>query len=276
MTGRRIDPAEAVRLYNDEQMTIRQIAKKIGVSYGSVHRTLSERTTLRPRGGPQRGRGGSRAYNRALRRLAGEFPDIFGPLRAEEEDRARNEREGEATHTWKHRALERAHRRLAKLRPARFAAILAEEKQKAAAGKRKEVKPMSNDATDDGPAGRLAAARIDLVDAAGRCAGFGAQLDPERLPDFGDADAVTAALKALNVALEPGGDVASVETAARGVAAAVTTSVKDLAMRGLDDPGLAFLGAMITLRRRLLAVDTAAADLEAAERRNTGDEGATQ
>lgn len=49
------DVDEVVRLYNDEELSIREIARKLGVSYGTIHRIASTHADIRPRGGDSRG-----------------------------------------------------------------------------------------------------------------------------------------------------------------------------------------------------------------------------
>lgn len=117
---------------------------------------------------------------------------------------------------------------------------------------------------------RLAEARTALAEQAGRVATFGAALDEERLAEYGDG--VPGALAALQAALEPGGDVPGVERAARGLAEAATVSFDDLEWRGLEDPAVPFGVALFGLRRLLLTVDMAAADV-ANETRGAGEPG---
>jgi IS30 family transposase len=50
-----IDPDEVVRLYEKELLSLRQIARRLGVSYGTVHRIVADKATMRPPGGDSRG-----------------------------------------------------------------------------------------------------------------------------------------------------------------------------------------------------------------------------
>lgn len=58
-TGQRTasDPdmvARVVRMYDEEKLSIRQIATRLGSSYGTVHAIVSQHTKPRPRGGNRR------------------------------------------------------------------------------------------------------------------------------------------------------------------------------------------------------------------------------
>ena len=72
--------------------------------------------------------GNSRARNRAYRRLARSFPDIFDAVLIEERMSARDEQPTLPTGVWNSRTRERAYRRLASLYPDIFQQILGEEK----------------------------------------------------------------------------------------------------------------------------------------------------
>lgn len=119
------------------------------------------------------------------------------------------------------------------------------------------------------PSKRLVAARVALMDAAGGCCDCGAALDTAQLTAFGPG--VPDALDRLTIEVRAGGEPA-IEDAARALAAAVTARVKDLPDGGFDDPGLAFMRAVLTLRERLSVVDNAGADLRAAEKKTGGDD----
>lgn len=49
-----VDPEEVVRMYDKEKMSMRQIGRRLNVSYGTVHRIVSANTTPRTRGGHTR------------------------------------------------------------------------------------------------------------------------------------------------------------------------------------------------------------------------------
>jgi hypothetical protein len=126
---RKIDPDEVVRMYEAELLSIREIAKRLGGSYGAVHRMVSTHATPRSPG-HRTGRddesvpcGSKRAYQRHLDR--GEEPD-------EQCKRANREYTNEFDRrTGTSRARNRTYRRLAKSFPDVFEALLNEEKSKA-------------------------------------------------------------------------------------------------------------------------------------------------
>ena len=167
MTG--ADPDKVVQLYDVELLSIRAIAKRLGMSYGAVQRIVSTHTTTRPNGRPGKGNiealpcgtrkayqrhinrgeepdelckeanreytrkfnrhtGASRARNRAYRRLARKFPDVFAALLTEEQVRAAGEFPDLAAGVRRTRARERAHRRLVGIYPGTFQLIFEEEK----------------------------------------------------------------------------------------------------------------------------------------------------
>lgn len=73
--------------------------------------------------------GSSRARNRAYRRLAKTFPDVFEALLNEEKSNPQDRQaEAASKQVWHSRVRARAHRRLARLYPVAFRQILAEEK----------------------------------------------------------------------------------------------------------------------------------------------------
>ncbi|HEU5160753.1 MAG TPA: hypothetical protein VFU43_27395 [Streptosporangiaceae bacterium] len=165
-----IDPEEVVRMYESELLSIREIVKRVGGSYGVVHHIISTRSTPRSTGyrarnggetppcGTKRAyqrhldrgeepdetckqanrdytneinrrTGASRARNRAYRRLAKCFPDVFDALLLDERAKAQEKNEGVSRRTWRTRVRERAHRRLARLYPDTFQLMFAEEKR---------------------------------------------------------------------------------------------------------------------------------------------------
>jgi hypothetical protein len=165
----RADPTKVLRLYDVERLSIRAIAKRLGVSYGSVHRIVSTRTVPRSDGRPlkrdaevppcgsrkayqrhirfdekpdelcrqanndyirefNRRTGGDRARNRAYRRLAAKYPDLFRAVLTEERQRVELESPEAESHICYARARERTLRRLAKLYPRTFQLVLDEEK----------------------------------------------------------------------------------------------------------------------------------------------------
>lgn len=167
---RKIDPHEVVRMYEVELLSIREIAKRLGRSYGAVHRIVSRHATPRSPGyrklndnesvpcGSKRAyqrhldrgeepdeqckranreytnefdrrTGTSRARNRAYRRLAKSFADVFEALLNEEQSKVQGTDEDEVGKRVLHsRVRERAHRRLARLYPDTFQQILTDEK----------------------------------------------------------------------------------------------------------------------------------------------------
>jgi IS30 family transposase len=165
---RKMDPDEVVRMYEAELLTIRQIAERLGRSYGAVHRIVSRHATPRSPGyrtgdelvpcGSKRAyqrhldrgeepdeqckranreytnefdrrTGTSRARNRAYRRLAKSFAEVFEALLNEEKSKVHGtNEEGLGRRVLHSRVRERAHRRLARLYPDTFQQILADEK----------------------------------------------------------------------------------------------------------------------------------------------------
>ncbi|HEX6472265.1 MAG TPA: hypothetical protein VF069_24450 [Streptosporangiaceae bacterium] len=163
------DPEEIVRLYDVELLSIREIAKRLRMSYGAVQRIVSGNTTPRSNGARAPGgaeplpcgsrkayqrhisrgeepdelcrqanrdytrafnrrTGASRARNRAYRRLAMNFSDVFDALFIEEKLRAETEDQNLDADIRRTRARERAHRRLARLYPGAFRLIFEAEK----------------------------------------------------------------------------------------------------------------------------------------------------
>lgn len=118
------------------------------------------------------------------------------------------------------------------------------------------------------PCKRLAAARLALLDIAGECCSRGADLTTGQLLAFGPG--VPDALGRLTTEIREG-DQASIEAAARAFAKAVTLRVEELPREGLDDPSLVLLGAVLTLRGRLVVADNADADVRAAEKKAGAD-----
>jgi IS30 family transposase len=128
---KKIDPAEVVRMYESELLSIREIAKRLGRSYGAVHRIVSTQAT--PRSSGHRAKkstesvpcGSKRAYQRHLDR--GEEPD-------EQCKKANRDYTVEFDRrTGSSRARNRAYRRLARSYPAVFEALLDEERGNAPA-----------------------------------------------------------------------------------------------------------------------------------------------
>jgi hypothetical protein len=134
---KRMDPAEAVRMYESELLSIREIAKRLGRSYGAVHRMVATHTTPRSRGyrsgnGDEAWPCGSkRTYQRHLAR--GEEPDEQCRKANQEYTNEFNRRTGTS------RARNRAYRRLAKSFPDTFEALLNEEKSVAQSRKEEEA-----------------------------------------------------------------------------------------------------------------------------------------
>ena len=62
-----VDPKEVVRLYTKEMLSLRQINRRLGVSYGTVHRIVANSEAMRP---PT-----SRAEHRQLREEPAEEDD---------------------------------------------------------------------------------------------------------------------------------------------------------------------------------------------------------
>lgn len=156
-------------MYDVELLSMRDIAKRLGVAYGTVQRIVTSHTTPRPAGSRKRDpdelapcgtknayqrhldrgeepdelckqanrdhtnefnrrTGISRARNRAYRRLARAFSEIFDVFLAEEKERAEAEQPNAPAKVLRSRARERAHRRLVRTYPDVFAQILAREK----------------------------------------------------------------------------------------------------------------------------------------------------
>jgi hypothetical protein len=124
----KLDPAEVVRLYEMELMSIREIAKRFGRSYGAVHRIVAAQATPRPRSYRTEKViqsvpcGSKRAYQRHLDR--GEEPDEKCKQANREYTNEFNRRTGVS------RARNRAYRQLTKSFPDVFKALLEEEMSK--------------------------------------------------------------------------------------------------------------------------------------------------
>jgi hypothetical protein len=157
------DRAMVVRLYEVDQLSYRQIARRVGTSYGTVQRIIATDSTPRPSGNRPKppppcgtkaayqrhqlagedpdeaceqanrdytrefdqATGYSRARNRAYRQLAGRHPDIFAALLAEEDELVRGE--AGTRQVRRVRARERALRRLARRYPAEYDGLFAAE-----------------------------------------------------------------------------------------------------------------------------------------------------
>jgi IS30 family transposase len=134
---RKVDPDEVVRMYETELLSIREIAKRLGRSYGAVHRIVATHTTPRSpgyragKGDESVPCGSKRAYQRHLDR--GEEPD-------EQCKKANREYTNEFDRrTGTSRARNRAYRRLARSFPHVFEVLLDEERSSAQGGKEEAV-----------------------------------------------------------------------------------------------------------------------------------------